>query len=803
MIWHFIKLSLRNIRRNLVFSVINLVGLSIGLATSFLILLYIADSSAYDKFHKNRDRIYRIISDSKTYSIRSATNSYMFADRLIEEIPEIEEVTTLSDNTYRIFIKKEDEFIYEHNIQYADQNLLKVLSFDMIYGDSETALKDLYSVVLTESTAIKYFNTNMVVGRNLTIRVGGDLYDLTVTGVIKDLPRLSSLKFPMLLSSKLGRIIESEDIERWKYTSDDCNIYLLLHRNQDIKEIEGKIKRVSDKYISHDPLDYDLQNIKNIYLKSDDIRRNQNQKGDLKNVRIFSIVGILILIISCLNYIITSIAQTVTRNKEIAIRKITGATRKNVIGQILGESILLTILAFPTALVLVEIFLPTVNKLFKVKLLLNYFDNPQYVFVMLAITLFVGLISGGYIALYLSGLKPVNILRQTFSIKGSKNYLGKLLIIFQTLIFTGLIFSSLVIFKQIQFAKNIDQGFNKNNLICIYASYINSNNEYILPLSTNSAYKTFIEELNQNSDIINASGCSVGPITGSWSKGTYYNPETPEKQITFVGLAVKYNFIETMEFDLIQGRSFSLDYASDSVNAVILNEEGVKALELTEPIGKIINRDTIQYLIIGVIRDFHMFSVQEEIPPIIAKITPTKHIMEVSVRYNPEKRKEVIDFLSTKYKKFAPDAQLQYVFYDDKISWMYGDEKSFGRNLIIFSVIAIIIAALGLFGFSLFISHQKTKEIGIRKALGSSVFRINKLFIKEFITLTLIANILAQPVVWILMNKWLQNYAYRTSIDYTVIISSFLISTIIVILTVNININIAARKKPVDTLRYE
>ena len=801
MIRHFFKFSFRRIRRDLVFSIINIVGLSIGLALSFMILLYVSDSFNFDKFHKNRNNTYRIILNSEKWSYRSAENSYMFSDRIKEEMTGIMEVLSISQYTSTLKLQNHEEPQFEKNMYYVDNNIFKVMSFELEFGDPDTALDNPFSIVMTKKMASKYFDEENPIGQSITIITRDKEYEVQLTGILKDIPRLSTFRPEILLTAEFGKINREENINKNKYNTTDCYIYLLLNDKENKADVEGKLTNLLIKYLPETEDKLELQNIKNIYLGSLGIWDNDLLKGNAKNVKVFSIIGILILLISCINYIIISIAQSSSRNKEIAIKKVVGSSRSKLIKQILNESVLLVLLALPTALVLVEIFLPVINNLFKVELKLNYINEPRYLIIMIIITIIVGLLSGVYIALYLSKLKPVSIFKQKLRLKGSKNYFGKALIIFQVLIFTGLIFTCLVIYKQINYAKSIDQGFNKNNLLSMKCIYTNSNNIFTNPLKTK--YQYFIESIKQNSDIINASGCVIGPITRSSGQSSYINPENPDQKVIFESLSVKHDFVETLEFEIIEGRSFSDKLTSDSISAVILNEEGIKAFGLTDPIGKIIKKGESEYIIIGVVKNFFMHSVHELISPMIINIAPDKFIMEVIVRYRPEKIKQVLNFLEEKLNKIDPEAPFKVDYYKEKIDNLYKSEISFGRNIIIFSIIAIFTATLGLFGFSLYMSRQRIKEIGIRKVLGGSVFGINKNINKEFIVLSIIANIIAQPIVWIIMNNWLQNYSYRISIGIDISVLSFLISTLIVLLTISININLAIRKNPIDTLRYE
>ncbi|MFC2121913.1 ABC transporter permease, partial [Bacteroidota bacterium] len=772
-----------------------------GLALSFIILLYVSDSLRYDRFHKNNDRIYRLISDSEKWGLVTSSHANTLGDRILEESSGIEKLLIISKFINPLKLEKDNDLFPESEMYLVDSNFFELMSFDLEYGNPGSALKNPYSIVISKAISEKYFGKEDPIGKSIILWDKDNSYELRVTGVMEEIPRLSTFRPQILLAAELARKMGFKKDDENEYDTRQCYTYVLLHKNQDIKKIEDELSALSLKYNPVFEFKIKLQNIKDIYLRSSGYQDGSIKKGNPKDVKVFSIIGILIIFISCINYIIISIAQSASRNKEIALKKIFGASRQKIIRQILNESVLISLIALPTALVLVEIFIPSINNLFKVELILNYFKDSWYLLLMIIITIAIGLLSGSYIALYLSKLKPVGILKLKFGIKGSRNYLGKSLIIIQIMIFTGLIFSCSVIIKQINFAKTIDHGFNQNNLLSLDCSYMNSNNEITKPLS--KLYPQFIESIRQNPDIINASACFRGPSTSSFRKLAYTNPENPDKNIVMEALDIKYDFIKTVGFKLIDGRSFSRDFASDSVNSVIINEEGVKALGLINPVGKIIKRGMREYKIIGVIKNFFMHSVQDLIPPIILSITNNDFLMEVVIRYKPEKIKKVLSFVEDEYGKIDSEAPFNVQYYDQKITNLYGSERLFARNIIIFTLIAIFIAAMGLFGFSLYMVQLKTKEIGIRKCLGANNFRIITFINNEFIVLTVIANIIIQPIVWIIMNNWLRNYAYRTSIDITVIITSLLISTLIILLTINININIAARKKPADTLRSE
>ena len=791
----FFKFSFRKIRRNLVFSIINITGLTIGLATSFIIFIYVSDSLSYDRYHKNHKNIYRVTSKRKVYyqeqTFVRSYYTFQEAIKIKEDVPEIKEVLTISINpSLRIefpeYIDRSDYW----RIHTADKNIFNVFSIDLLYGNKETALSNPFSIIISEEMVEKYFKDKNPLGQIMTVKYETKEYDLTITGVLKKIPKTSTFNPGFLLSGELARKFNQESLTKYGYNYFPCEIYILLQDEHDIKKIENKLGVISEIYLTKDEVKYELQNIKDVYLKSE--YRFQTRK--IKNIRIFSIIGILILLISSINYIILSIAQTSKRTKEIAIRKISGASRMRIIKQVLGESVLLSFIAFPSALVLVEIALPYVNNLFNEELALNYFRMPLYLIAMLMITLLTGTLSGGYIALYLSGLQAISIFKQKLNFKKSGNYFGKVLIIFQIGVFTALLFSTLVIYKQIIYANNFSYGFNKENLIYL-------NNHYYEGVKTirpfDNIYPTVINEIKQNANIIDVGASSKIPLSMARTILKFNPPDNPNKTIEFESLGITtYNFNDLIGFEIIQGRGFRENFAADS-NSIIINEKAVKELGINNPIGTVINKKEI----IGVLKNFHMYSIHEKIPPLV--ILPDNSLEYIFIRYKKGSEKEVHNYLEKIWKKYAPDAPFEPGFFEDIIKNSVNSEKKFSENIMSFTFIAIFLAVLGLFGFSLFISRQKTKEIGIRKALGASVTGINKLISKQFLVLALIANGIAIPVAWIIMDKWLQSFANKIHIWPFIVLISIITSVIVVILTININIINAARKNPVDTLRYE
>jgi len=791
MLTHYFKTAIRNIARNKIFSIINIVGLTIGLASSFLILLYVLNETGYDKYHKKRNQIYRVITEYID-SWEQPGTACILAPTMKSDFPEIEFIARI--NTIITSLKKGEEYINERYFRTADNDIFEIFTLPFLKGNPKTALADPFSVVISESMADKYFENQDPLGKVLTIMAMDEEIQLTVTGVMKDIPENSTYKADFIGTTELAIKYWGKRFNNKNFTVDWSatyfgQTYILLPKNCKASELEQKFSGFEKKYLPEGfRMKFHLQPLTDVYLKSSHFMNNRGAIGNIKNVYIFSFIGLFILIIACINYIILSTARSATRSKEIGIRKVIGAGRKNLAKQILGESVIVSFISLPIALLLVHLLLPTVNQLFNKELIINYTQNWQFIIGFIFVTLFVGLISGSYIAFYLSSFRPVEVLKSKINTGITKSVYRRILITVQLIIFIVLILGTGIIFRQIHYANNKDMGFNKEGIVIIYYD----DDEF------RRRYESFKNEVAKNPNIINVSGAMFSPPYNGGMEWDVPGVDDPSQVTKVEGLAVDFNYIETYEFKLKEGRSFSREFPSDS-SAIILNETAVKELGLVDPVGKKINNRTI----IGVIKDFHLHSFHMEIKPMIIDIMRLKYAREVVVRIHPGKISETISFLEDKWEEFAPDSPFEYSFFDDALEQLYREEQIFGKIISIFTFLAIFIASLGLFGLSLFIAEQRTKEIGIRKVFGSSVSRIFKLISKEFILMVLIANLIASPIAYYFMNKWLENFAYRTKIEIWLYIVAVALSMFIVLITMSFQTLKAAYTNPAESLRYE
>jgi putative ABC transport system permease protein len=791
MLKHYFKIAIRNITRSKIVSIISIVGYTIGLSGALLIFLYVLNETSYDRYHKNRECIYRIITEYINAYEQPGT-PYILAPTLKSNFPEIINITRI--DWLFADVKKGEDYITNVQFRSADNDIFKIFTLPFLKGDPEFALTDPFSVVISKSAENEYFKNQDALGKVLTAKVWEEEIQLTVTGVIEEIPENSTFRADFIVPTDLAanywlkRLNEKDIMVDWLATYSG-HTYILLPKNYKPYELEKKFTDFEKTYLPEGSgLKFHLQPLKDVYLRSFHLVNNNVVQGNINNVYIFSLIGIIILVIACINYTILSTAKSSTRSKEIGIRKVLGAGKNTLLKQILGESVLISFISLPVALLLAHLLLPSVNQLFSKQLVIHYSENWQFIAGFILLTLFVGLISGSYLAFYLSSFQPVDVLKSKINIGITRSIYQKILIIIQLIIFVVLTLGTCIIYKQIHYALHKDMGLNKEGLVIIH--YDDD--------GFRKRYESFKNEISKNPDIVNVSGAMFSPPYNGGMQWDVPRIDDPDQIIKVEGLAVDFNYIETLGFTLSEGRTFSKEFGSDS-SAIMLNETAVKKLGLADPVGKMIN----DRLIIGVIKDFHLHSFHKAIMPMIIDIMLMKYAGEVVVRIKPDNISTTMNFIEDKWKEFAPDVPFDYSFFDDALEELYSEEQRFGKIISLFTLLAVFIASIGLFGLSLFIGEQRVKEIGIRKVFGSSVSRIVKLILEEYLLMVLIANLIAWPVAYFIMNKWLQNFTYHAKIDFWLYIGAAVLSMFIVLMTMSFQTIKAAQTNPAETLKYE
>lgn len=791
MIFHYFKIAFRNFYQHRISSLINIIGLSIALACSFFITIYVVNETSFDQELADKENIFRVLTSNENFNeFTEANSAFCLGPKFASNFPEINEYATY--RTSYGAIQYEDKN-FRDGFKFATSSLFNILSIEIINGDKSNPLEEKEGVYISSELAAKLFGDEEPVGEIIEFTNWGNKHIVKVNGVYKDFAWNSTFQASIIAHIDLfiddySKQFKYENVKNeWRYTS--FSTYLKLKPNTDLTSFTNKINEFGKKEFAESEQKYHftLQNIKDAYLHSKNIINNPLPEGNLSNLYTFSGIALLILIIAGFNYIILSTAKAASRNCEIGMRKVIGANRNMLIVQLLLESILLVLISLPFAYLLVEIFTPGVNQLFAQEIDFKSMNIIKYLLIFLGISLSIGLISGCYIAFYTTSFKPIDILKNTIS-TGRQKMLGrKIMIVIQLVIFIALLIGSLTIYKQINFAQNTDLGFNKENVVKVEFSNFTFKN-----------YQAYINSIKSNPSVLSTSYGSLGLPTESYGMFKVKHFEDENRELEVKSFTVGPNYLETFGIELKEGRFLSEEFGTDSEEACMLNETAVRELGIKDPLNeKIINRH-----IVGIVKDFNVHSLRSKIDPIFIRLTE-KYISEVIVKISPENQTQTLQFLEEKWKEIAPNQEFRCDYIEEILHGMYGRERRFAKTTIVFTIMAILIACLGLFGLTLFIIEKRSKEIGIRKIHGASINNIMMMINKEFAILVVIATILAWPVAWYFMDKWLQSFAYAINLPYELYLISGLVAMIIVLLTVSIRSLKAAISNPVDAIRYE
>ena len=782
MIKNYFKIALRNIKRYATHSILNISGMAIGMACAILILLWVYDEWSYDRHFKNADNLYRIIEKQnlqggKTEQLAIAPSPLI--QTLKQEYPEIIRSSRLIHCP--LALKKGDNFI-EQIVVAVDKDFLKMFDIEFIQGDINTAFNDPHNIVLTEETAKKYFGNANALGKTLPS------FDhiKTITGVIKSLSPNSHIQFGILIPAEWLDVMGGRSGD-W---SDRTYNYIELNKGTDYKTVDKKILDFVKKNVKGSNSQISLQNIQKIHLYSaGKYIFDFGGLGDIAYVRIMAIIAVFILLIACINFINLSTAQSVRRSREVGVRKAAGASRQKIIIQFLGESLLLVLVAHVIAMIIAELLLPGYNLFVGKHLEINYHSSGLYVSLLVMIV-FCTLLAGSYPAFYMSSLKTISTLKGVIHKKGSSSQFRRVLVVFQFSLTVLMIISTLIIGKQLRFIQNKNLGFNKDNI-----------GYFMFPTRPGDPkLESLKKELGKNPEIINVS-MGENPINNEWTSGGYnWSGKKAGDDILFHFLGVDEDYAKTFQIELKQGRFFSSEFPSDNV-AVVLNEEAVKTMDFKNPVGEIVTTPSGSKLtVIGVVKDFHFQSLHNKIGPLIMRLGVSNNFR---IRMKPDHILSTVEFIDKTFKSFNPGLPLDFHFLSDDFDKQYRAEQRMSKIFSYFSLLAIIISCLGLIGLSTFMIEQRTKEIGIRKANGAKSNEILSLLSKEYVVLMIISFLIASPVAWYNMNKWLQNFEYRIAIGWWIFALTGFLVMMITMLTIGFQSYRAARKNPVEALRYE
>jgi putative ABC transport system permease protein len=787
---NYLKSALRFLKQNKLFAGINALGLSIALAASFLILLFVINELSFDQCHKNRKRVYKVINYYKVFNKTFSGTPYILAHALKDEFPQIRKAVNLR-HVRGFKLKLKDEFVNIMDVEATDSDIFDIFTLPLIMGSShQNLLDDQSSIVLSRDMADKFFRGQNPIGKEILGLVNKEEHIFIVKGVYENIPVNSTFRAECMVNSKwtlapLNKDFNISDIESrwdmdfwitWVLLSDDCNVKSLENQF-----IGFEIKNISEKPDSQ----YSLQNLSDVYLGSDNILNTQIQ-GNISNLRLFSGIAFLIILVSAINYIILSTAVSSSRSKEIGIRKTYGAGINSIKNQLLSESVLLALLVLPISLVMMWLTMPYAGKLFQTQLHIINSNILVYVSVYLTLTIFIGVVSGIYMSSYLSSLKVLDILKSTVHSGKRRLFFRQSLIVIQLVIFCSFVACTLIIRSQYRYALKIDMGYYNSEILLI-----DLGNGF-------SGYSVYINNIKSNPNVIMAAGTMEGLPMQNSGFTMIPNFQYKDQKVEVEAMAIDYNFLKTMGISVIQGRDFSKEYGSDPTQSIILNETAVKQLGIIDPLGKMINDQTI----IGIVKDFNLHSIHSKIPPLTIHLTE-KYIQQVVVHYKPGTLTSILPMLETEWKKAAPDRRFSYETIEDLIQSLYSSEKNLTSIVSIFALFTLLIAALGLFGLTLFVAKSRTKEIGIKKVFGSLEKSIIYSFLFENFILVSLAAIISVPLTLHFMRRWLNNFAFKVNISWWVFIISFAVALVVVLLTVFFHSYKASHLNPVNALKYE
>ncbi len=812
MLKNYFKIAFRNIWSQKGYSFINIFGLAIGLACCILILLFVQYELSYDKYNKNSDRIYRLtrewFNQDGASSLHLARIAPPFGPWLKNDYPNIvlEEARFLQD--YQTFLKINNNTLVEERFYWAEPSAFKIFSISFINGNPETALNEPNSLVITESMAKKYFGTDDVIGKTINYE---RQRDLKITGVVKDVPENSHFKYDFLASFVTlndSTIIGRRELET-NLGSNNYLTYLLLPKGLPVKALEDKIPGFIDKYVGlnlkargialptkplHDLTILHLQKLIDIHLHSH-LTTEIEQNGDIENIYLLSAIAFFILLIACINFMNLATARSSKRSKEIGVRKVLGAVKGQLRNQFLGESMITAFISLFFSILIVELTIKSFGIFADRNLSFNFINQPMILLWVILITLVVGFIAGIYPAFMLSSFKPVSAIKNE-GVKERKSKFRTVLVVLQFTISIVLLIGMGVVFEQMQFVKNKDLGYNKDNLI-------------VLPSSNQIRQNldTFKSQLLQNSNIKMVASSRLVPsdmLLNSMGGQIYDGNKMVPLSFRLALQEVSYDFLNTYQIKITAGRGFSRDFPTDDSTAFILNETAVHQFgwNAQDAIDKPIFYGPRKGKIIGVVQDFNFETLHNEIVPIIMMINKNAS-SQITVRISGNDIPATLNYLKKKWAEYRPDYPFDFTFLNEQLNSLYNKDEKLGDVFGIFSFIAVIIACLGLFGLASFTAEVRTKEIGIRKVLGASVSNIVLHLSKEFLILIIFSIVIACPLSFYAMNKWLDGFAYKTTISPWLFVFAGSLALLIAILTVSLQAIKAAIANPVKSLRYE
>ncbi|MFP4470630.1 MAG: ABC transporter permease [Bacteroidales bacterium] len=813
MISNYLKTALRSLLRNKIFSFINIFGLAIGLAASLMIAMWVFDELSYDRFNENADRIYRVERDIfyQGQSFLAPVTGGIYGPTFLNNFPDVVNMTRIDPE--EVSLENSSGRRFTEQVIFADTGFLQMYTFPLQQGNPKTALKEPRSLILSPVAAKKFFGDTDALNKTLKVEWGDEMVDFRITGIFEEIPKNKHFDFEIVGSfASLENIYSQDQLTSW--ISNYLYTYVMVREDADMERLKDQMDVLARETIlpvytgffnageeSDGSLKLLIRPITDIHLRSG-LMWDIKVQGDLMTVYIFSVVALLILLIASFNFMSLSSALAGTRALEVGLRKTLGSTRGQLIRQFIGESVLITLISVVIAFLLIQIALPHFNDLTGKSLSMQIFLQPYKLLILLLIVAGTGVLSGLYPAMYLSSFRPIAVLKSRFQQSGSTFSFRQVLVVLQFAISIALILGTFTALKQMNYMQNKPLGYNKENLM-------------ILPVESTTVskhYDVFRDDLTGNPMIRTVSASQRVPAERAYSD-TGWETDKLEEMFLSIFFTIDYDFFKTYEIEMVAGRAFDEQYATDRINKVVINETAARKLGYTDMKDAIGDKYEVQWLkeemgyeeegkIIGVMKDFHFKSMKNKIEP-LTLLLHEDWMNRITIRYQEGKEKETIAYVEGIWKKHFPDIDFDFAFIDDYLTTYYRAEQKLQIILLVFTILAIVIACMGLFGLAMFIAQQKVKEIGVRKAMGASIGSIVFMLTRTFTKWVVLANVIAWPVAWYFLNKWLDNFQYRTEINIWLFVLAGLLALAIAVLTVAHRSYSAASKNPVDALRYE
>ncbi|MCP4757041.1 MAG: FtsX-like permease family protein [Proteobacteria bacterium] len=808
MLGNYLKIAYRNLKRYRGYSLINVSGLAIGIACCLLILLYVRYELSYDRHWDKADRIYRVAYEKRfsDETVRIAISPVPLADALLSDHPEVLEATRLVQGGNKLIAYERNRF-YENRFLFADARFFKVFPVRFIQGNPETALEKPHSIVLTEAAARKYFGYEDPIGKSIRIE-NKDAY--RITGVVENVPQNSHFHFDFLASLASLPLIDSRS-----WLNKNIYTYILLREDYSPALLERKFPDLIEKHIGPQYRDslgislkdflvqgnglaFFLQPLTEIHLHSD-LGYELEANSDVRYLYVFSAIALSILFIACINFMNLATAKYTNRTREIGLRKVFGSNKAQLVRQFLTESVLLSSVSLFLALSFIELSLPVFNDFTGKEMVIGFFDNTYVLPVLIGVVLLVGILAGSYPAFFLSSFQPIDALRERTGAGGKNSRVRNWLVVLQFTTTIALFLCTFVIYNQLEYFQNKKLGFDQEQVVVLPRAYV-----------LGGRLDAFKRALLKHSDITGVSNTKDLPGSSLSINEYHLEGDGSADSCHLYVYGADTDLVETFNLEMATGRYFSRERdPSADLHSVVINETALREFSWSDPIGKRLFffdpvRDQRQYFtIVGLVKDFHFDSLYQKIKPMAIFLSQNREFRYVNVKIDPDRASHTLAFLEKEWRRFAPGRPFEYFFLDDHFNGQYQSEQETGQLFVVFSVLAIVIACLGLFGLVSFTTEQRTKEIGVRKALGASLSSIILLLSKDVVKLIAIASVIAWPFAYYAMNRWLQSFAYHIEIDFLPFIFTSLLVLTIALTTVGLQVVKTALKNPADSLQYE